>query len=98
MPLLIAVCALRGWSQAMPRRVKRLGPSAGDLTCLQIPDSKVWCALKAEIAARATHVSYPDIYLLPVQNPTDDVIDVKLRQFKLYDAETFTFGQLAHIW
>lgn len=33
-----------------------------------------------------------------MQNPTDDVIDSKLRSFKLHDAEKLTFGHVCHIW
>jgi hypothetical protein len=32
------------------------------------------------------------------QNPTDDIIDSKLRAFKLLHKKTLTFGQLAHVW
>ncbi|PNH07036.1 Ammonium transporter 1 member 2 [Tetrabaena socialis] len=31
-------------------------------------------------------------------NPTDDIIDSKIRAFKLHTKKTFTFGQLAHVW
>eukprot|EP00198_Chlamydomonas_reinhardtii_P000951 XP_001690286.1 predicted protein [Chlamydomonas reinhardtii] len=31
-------------------------------------------------------------------NPTDDIIDSKVRAFKLHHKKTFTFGQLAHVW
>ncbi|GLI63931.1 hypothetical protein VaNZ11_007072 [Volvox africanus] len=31
-------------------------------------------------------------------NPTDDIIDSKLRALKLHHKKTFTFGQLAHVW
>ncbi|GLC41135.1 hypothetical protein PLESTB_001795100 [Pleodorina starrii] len=31
-------------------------------------------------------------------NPTDDIIDSKLRAFKLHHKKFFTFGQLAHVW
>lgn len=31
-------------------------------------------------------------------NPTDDVVDSKLRGFKLHNHRHFTFGQLCHLW
>lgn len=31
-------------------------------------------------------------------NPTEDILESKLHAFKIHEAETFTFGQLAHIW
>mmetsp|Transcript_29926 Transcript_29926/g.66224 ORF Transcript_29926/g.66224 Transcript_29926/m.66224 type:complete len:340 (+) Transcript_29926:205-1224(+) len=31
-------------------------------------------------------------------NPTDDVIDSKLRTFKLHESKTFSFGAVCHIW
>ncbi|KAG2425818.1 hypothetical protein HXX76_013443 [Chlamydomonas incerta] len=31
-------------------------------------------------------------------NPTDDIVDSKIRAFKLHHKKTFTFGQLAHVW
>ena len=34
----------------------------------------------------------------PMQNPTDDVIDSKLRAFKLHDSEHYTFGEVCHMW
>lgn len=34
----------------------------------------------------------------PHQNPTEDIIDSKLRAFKLHHKKHFTFGQLAHVW
>jgi len=33
-----------------------------------------------------------------MQNPTDDVIDSKLRAFKLHENEEYTFGEVCHIW
>lgn len=33
-----------------------------------------------------------------LQNPTDDVIDSKLRAFKLHDLANYTFGHVCHIW
>ena len=33
-----------------------------------------------------------------MQNPTDDVIDSKLRAFKLHENETFTYGHVCHVW
>lgn len=39
-----------------------------------------------------------------LQNPTDDIIDSKLRSLKLMDLttdddeRTFTFGHLCHVW
>ncbi|KAG2490626.1 hypothetical protein HYH03_011017 [Edaphochlamys debaryana] len=31
-------------------------------------------------------------------NPTDDIIDSKIRAFKLHHKKAYTFGQLAHVW
>ena len=42
-----------------------------------------------------------DMHLIPpcpMQNPTDDVIDSKLRAFKLHDSEHYTFGEVCHMW
>jgi hypothetical protein len=32
------------------------------------------------------------------QNPTLDVLESKLRQLKLHNRSTFTWGELTHVW
>jgi hypothetical protein len=32
------------------------------------------------------------------QNPTPDVLDGKLRLLRLHKEDTFTWGELAHVW
>jgi len=35
---------------------------------------------------------------LPMQNPTEDVIDSKLRALNLHDAPHITFAHFCHVW